>query len=65
MNNMASAIKCDKCGTTSTKVSEFMHIRIHTMVSSTRFNNEPLDHLELCQKCYDEIFNFNKESEDK
>lgn len=62
---MASAIKCDKCGTTSTKVSEFMHIRIYTMLSTTRYNTEAEKHFELCKKCYGEIFNFDKESEDK
>lgn len=62
---MASAIKCNKCGTTSEKISDFMHIRVYTMVSATRYNEKADKHFELCKKCYDEFLNFDKESEDK
>lgn len=62
---MAIAIKCDKCGMASTKAEYFMHIRTHTMSSATEYNYRPTDYFELCQKCYDEIFSFKKESEEK
>ena len=62
---MASAVKCDKCGTTSAKISDFMHIRAYKMVSATRYNTEAEKHFDLCKKCYDELFISNKESEDK
>ena len=57
---MASAIKCDKCGMTSTKVSDFMHIRVYTMASATRYKDDAVERFEVCQKCYDEIFKFKE-----
>ena len=62
---MASAIKCDKCGTSSAKISDFIHIRVHTMASATEYNTRAEEHFDLCKKCYDELLNFDKESEDK
>ena len=62
---MASAIKCDKCGTTSAKISDFMHIRAYIPVSATRYNEKAEKYFDLCKKCYDELLNFDKESEDK
>ena len=62
---MASAIKCDKCGTTSAEISDFMHIRAYKMVSATRYNTGAEKYFDLCKKCYDEFLNFVKESEDK
>lgn len=62
---MASAIKCDKCGMTSTNVADFMHIRVHKMASATTFEKYVEEHFEVCQKCYDEIYNFKEESGEK
>lgn len=62
---MASAIKCDKCGITSTKMTDFIHIRTHTLNNATAYNSNSLEYFDLCTNCYDEIFSFNKESEDK
>lgn len=61
---MASAIKCDRCGNAGTKLSDFIHVRTHTLYNATRFNETALEHFDLCTKCYDEIFSFNEESED-
>lgn len=62
---MASAIKCDKCGMTSSKMADFIHVRAYTLSDATSYNTAALEHFDLCTKCYDEIFNFKKESEEE
>ena len=62
---MASAIKCDKCGMASTKTEYFRHIRVHEMANATSYVKFANESFEVCKKCYDEIFNFKKESEEE
>lgn len=62
---MASAIKCDRCGYSNIKLSDFMHIRTHTFSDATTFNTSTIEHFDLCQKCYDEVFDFKKSSDEE
>lgn len=62
---MASAIKCDKCKMTSSKTEGFRHIRVHEMANATSYIKIANECFEVCQKCYDEIFSFKKESEEE
>ena len=58
---MAASIICDKCGKTSVKTSEFMHIRTHVLISSTEFKTYPMEYFDVCKNCYDEIFKFKED----
>lgn len=59
---MSSAIKCDRCGYSSVKMSEFRQIRTHMMNEPLTLRNT-IDYFEICEKCYDEIFDFRNSNE--
>ena len=57
---MAASVICDKCGKVSSKITDFIHVRTHTLASVTSYKTSTLESFDVCKKCYDEIFNFNK-----
>ena len=58
---MAASVICDKCGKVSSKITDFIHVRTHTLASATRYNTSALETFDVCTNCYDEIFNFKED----
>ena len=57
---MASVIKCDRCGHVSDKLIDFKHIRVYKLTSATTFNTNDKAHFDICEICYENMFDFNE-----
>jgi hypothetical protein len=52
---MSSLVKCDRCGRTG-EVKKFKHIRAHTLTEPGRYDSRAVNMVDVCNKCYKEIF---------
>ena len=55
---MASVIKCDRCGHVSDNLIDFKHIRVYKLTSVTTFNSNDKAHFDICEICYENMFDF-------
>lgn len=53
---MSTIIRCDKCGKMG-DIKQFKHIRGYELTDATHYKTEADDHIEVCKKCYKNIFN--------
>lgn len=60
---MSSLIKCDICGKTGCKSSDFIHLNTYHMFTITRYEPDSFDSMEICTECYKKIFKTRQKGE--